>query len=497
MHRGGAVAQDDPIDQFQRDLARPDLVERLRQGLIGEDIVIPGPFGPRPMVYADYTASGRALRQVEDVVQAGVLPFYSNTHTEGSYCGARTSRLREEMRRRIAAFVEAGPDHVVIFCGSGATAGINRLVSLLGLRESVGQGERPLVVVGPYEHHSNILPWRESGAEVVEIGEADCGGPDLGALASVLDATADRGLRVAAMAAVSNVTGIAADAEAVTALLNRHRVVSVWDYAGGAPYVPLRMQAPGAVKDAAVFSPHKFPGGPGASGILVLRRDIVRRREPVWPGGGTVSFVSAWAHDYSADLVSREEGGTPNIVGDIRAGLVCMIKQALGDDFIAARNAALVARARAVWDLNPAIEILGLPDVRRVPIFSLRIRSATGGFVHQQLLTRLLSDRFGIQARGGCSCAGPYGLRLLGYDREMSEQLRVALAQGREIEKPGWVRLNLSYLTDDAKADAIIAGVDELARDADDLARYYRADEATARFHHIGEESGARAILGQ
>ena len=476
-----------PLQRFRAGLAGDDVVGDLRAGLIGEGKPIEGPFGPRPLLYADYVASGRALRQVESFVLDEVLPYYANSHTEASYCGGAMTRMRREARATIARLVGADADCAVIFTGSGATAGINRLVSLFGVAERAQRGERPLVLVGPYEHHSNILPWRESGAEVIEIGEAAMGGPDLAELEATLDATRDRPLRIGAFSAASNVTGIQTDTDAVTMLLKRHGALAVWDYAGGGPYMAMDM-APdaGAKKDAIVLSPHKFVGGPGASGILVVRKSAVARTSPSWPGGGTVSFVSPWGHDYVKDLAAREEAGTPNVVGDIRAALAFLVKDAVGQDFIHRRDTELNARALALWKDNPRLMLLGVDKPNRLPIFSMRVRNGEGGFVHHQLFTRLLSDCFGIQARGGCACAGPYAHRLLGLDEAASNAIRESLAVGQEIEKPGWVRLNFSFLMDDAKADFLIRSVDALARDPS-AANAYRADVATARFRPVGK----------
>ena len=204
--------------------------------------------------------------------------------------------------------------------------------------------------------------------------------------------------------------------------------------------------------DAAVISPHKFPGGPGASGVLIVRREAVVSATPTWPGGGTVAFVSPWGHDYSDSLEAREEAGTPNVIGDVRAALAFLVKDAVGADAIAARESELLARATAAWSKHPRIEIVGAATpARRLPIFALRIRDGAGGHVHHQLFTRLLSDVHGIQARGGCACAGPYAHRLLGIGRDASERLRADIRAGIETEKPGWTRLNFSYLIDDAR----------------------------------------------
>lgn len=485
-----------PLARFRRSLEGDGLVERLRSGLIGDGIEIDTPFGRKPLLYADYVASGRALTQVEDFVRDEVLPYYANSHTEASFCGAAMTRMRGEARQAIAASLNAGPDCHVVFTGSGATAGINRIVGLLDIAGRLRRGERVVVLLGPYEHHSNILPWRESGAEVHEVPEAAAGGVDLDALERALDEAAGADLVIGSFSAASNVTGIMTDTDAVTRGLKARGALAIWDYACAAPYLTMDMNpAADAAKDAIVFSAHKFVGGPGASGILVVRDTIVRRATPTAPGGGTVSFVSPWRHAYSRSVEAREEAGTPHVVGDIRAALALIVKDALGAEWIAARNAALRDRARAAWRAVPEIRLLGNPAaVERLPIFSFRVARSEGGLVHQQLFTRMLSDLFGIQARGGCACAGPYGHRLLDIDEGESEAIFERLGAGHELEKPGWVRLNLSYLLTDEKADAIIGGVAWLARNAADYAGRYIADPATARFR-VAEAPAERAAL--
>lgn len=449
------------LDAFKATLRQPDLPSHLRAGLIGESTRITGPRGRLPLLYADYVASGRALRQIEHMVMEDVLPFYANTHTETSYCGAYSTQLREAARGEIARILGAGAGCHVVFSGSGATSGLNRLVGLLNIPASLARSEKVVVLHGPYEHHSNILPWRESGAKVVEIAEGACGGPDMAALQDALAAHAGADLLVGAFSAMSNVTGIATDSDAVTRLLKAHGALAVWDYAGGAPYLAMQMQtAPDAAKDAIIFSAHKFPGGPQASGVMAFRDTVVRRDTPTLPGGGTVAFVSPVTQLYSADVVAREEAGTPNVVGDIRAALVMLVKEALGQDWIDARNAALRARALAAWAGVKGIEILGNPDAANgLPIFSFCIHDQGGGPVNHAAFTRYLSDNFGIQARGGCACAGPYGHRLLHIDPNASAHLVDEIREGHEVEKPGWVRVNLSYLLTNAKADQIISGI--------------------------------------
>lgn len=468
------------LEIFREQLNVPDIVSKLRDGVIGDNIEISTPFGTKPLVYADYTASGRALTQVEDFVAKHVLPYYANSHTESSFCGAYTTKLREEARAVIAGEVNADENCSVIFSGSGATAGVNRLVSLCNI---AGQDGQTTVFIGPFEHHSNILPWRESGAEVVEIDEDELTGIDLAMLERELKARAGKGLLVGSFSAASNVTGILTDVQAVTKLLKAHDALSFWDYAGGAPYLTIDMN-PGAglELDAVVLSPHKFPGGPGASGLLIIRDSIIKNTIPTWPGGGSVSYVSPWGHDYLDNVCEREEAGTPNIVGDIRAALVFMVKAAIGQDFIDSRVKELVKRALDTWGETPLINVLAGDRYNRIPIFSFTLHDEDGNHYHHQLATQILSDSTGIQARGGCACAGPYGHRLLEVERDRSEKIRAEIHDGCEIRKPGWVRLNLSYLFSEEKTQYILDNVNSFPSKISEYAKQYEGDTSTAKF---------------
>ena len=478
------------LDRFRSSLAVGNIVDSIRKGIIGQDIILDGPFGPKPLLYADYVASGRPLRQVEDFVATHVLPYYANPHTEASFCGTYSTRLRNSARATIARLCGADSRHAVIFCGAGATAGLNRLAALFAIPERdrrpagrlqllstlfpKGSNARARVIIGPYEHHSNILPWRESGAEVVEIGESPAGGPDIAELSRVLTESKQACRVICAFSAASNITGIVTDVATITRVVKAAGALMVWDYAGGGPYLPVSMTpAPGAEIDAVAISPHKFVGGPASSGVLIVRRDAVVTNRPMISGGGKVKFVSSRSHDYVDKLEDREEAGTPNYVGDVRAALAFLVKDAVGPDYTVRRNAELARGAITSWQDVEGLEILGSLTAPRLPIFSFLIKDPRGDYIHPQLVTRILSDRFGIQARGGCACAGPYAHRLLSIGPAQSEQLRCEILAGNEANKPGFVRLNFSIFMPENKVRFIIDSIAALPAVIENLTGHY------------------------
>ena len=440
------------------------LIDLIRTSVIGDDEAVAGPFGVRRVTYADYTASGRSLTFIEDYLRDAVLPLYANTHTESSGTGLQTTRFREEarqiilrrVRRRTRArrrLLRLGLDGRRQQARGRPRAahpgGTRRPLRAAAVR--IPAEERPVVFIGPYEHHSNELPWRESIADVVVIPEDHDGRIDLARLETELLAHADRPLKIGSFSAASNVTGIISDTRAISILLHRHGALSFWDFAAAAPYVEVEMSPhrPGPdaeldYKDAIFISPHKFIGGPGTPGLLIARRELFRNRVPSMPGGGTVAYVNPLEHRYLTEIEHREEGGTPAIVESIRAGLVFQLKKRVGVDAIRQREEAFIGRAIARWRANPAIEILGNPALDRLSIVSFVVRHQ-GRYLHHNFVVALLNDLFGIQSRGGCSCAGPYGHRLLGIDLDTSHEFEREIARGCEGIKPGWIRVNFNY----------------------------------------------------
>jgi selenocysteine lyase/cysteine desulfurase len=434
-----------------------------------------------------------------------VLPLYANTHTESSGTGLQTTRFREDARDIIREAVGGTCDqHAVIFCGSGSTGAIDKVVGVLQLRiphdldglyklsSHIPRAERPVVFIGPYEHHSNELPWRESIADVIVIHEDLNGGIDLAHLEQELRRHAERPLKIGSFSAASNVTGIVSDTRGVSVLLHRYGALSFWDFAAAAPYVKIEMGPRGShgddaldYKDAIFLSPHKLIGGPGTPGVLVARRELFRNTVPCVPGGGTVSYVNPEEHRYVGDPEHREEGGTPAIIESIRAGLVFQLKQAVGEEAIREREESFIQRAIASWQSNPNMEILGNCKAERLSIVSFVVR-CQDRYLHHNFVVALLNDLFGIQSRGGCSCAGPYGHRLLGIDLDRSHEFEREIARGCEGIKPGWVRVNFNYFISEPVFQYMLDAVNLTASEGWRLLHHYDFNPNTGLWRHAG-----------
>lgn len=481
-------------------LAEPPIVARIRDCVIGDDRLMDGPYGKKPVTYADYTASGRSLSFLEDFLRDEVLPRYANTHTESSGTGLQTTRLREDARDTIRRAVNGDENTMVIFTGSGSTGAIDKLVGILGMRlpreldERYGldalipKSDRPVVFIGPYEHHSNELPWRESIADVVTIHEDADGHIDQAQLADELRMYADRPLKIGSFSAASNVTGILSDTHAITRLLHEQGALAFWDFAAAAPYVDIEVDRRGGEpierKDAIFVSPHKFIGGPGTPGVLIVDRSLMRNAVPHVVGGGTVSYVNPEHHRYLENPEHREEAGTPAIIESIRAGLVFQLKEAVGVETIQALEHDFLRRAIAAWSAHPSIEVLGNPEAERLSIVSFVVKRPDGKYLHHNAVVAMLNDVFGIQSRGGCSCAGPYGHRLLGIDLERSQEFEQQILGGCEGIKPGWVRVNFNYFISDEVFRYIVKAVAMIAEHGWKLLPDYRFDPASGLWRH-------------
>ena len=468
-------------------------LESVRQGLIGDSEFIETPFGSRKITYADYTASGRSLSFIESFITQKVMPFYANTHTEATVTGRQTSAYREDARQLIASTCHATKDDVVLFCGSGATAAVDKLIRILTLAHNLNDSDT-VIFIGPYEHHSNELPWRESGAKVVRIKEAKDGGICLNDLETQLQAHQNTSLKIGSFSAASNVTGIIQEQDAVAALLHQHQALSFWDFAAGAPYMKVAMNSDvvGANKDALFFSPHKLVGGPGTPGVLIIKRALLTNDRPSTVGGGTVSFVSRDNHTFLAPGERSEEAGTPAIIESIRAGLAFKVKSDIGDDAIEALEEKWSDLIKQKFDNNNAIEVLGNPNAKRLSITSFRVKTEFG-YLHHGLVVSLLNDLFGIQMRAGCSCAGPYGHDLLNIDEQTSLEFVDLIAQDKRF-KPGWVRFNLNYFIAEEEAEFILQAIEFVAKHGLRLMSLYEYDQTTDLWLYEGKKAEVMSL---
>jgi selenocysteine lyase/cysteine desulfurase len=468
----------------------------IRQNEVGRRASLDTPYGRRLVTYADLTATGRYLHFVEAWLRR-VRPYYANSHTAISSTGRVMTELREEARRVIKRSLNTGPQDEVLFVGSGATAAVNKLVGLLGWRISeplereyglsqhIPREKRPVVFVGPYEHHSNELPWLESIAEVVEIALTARGQVDLADLERRLVEFAARPVKLGTFSAASNVTGVLTDVKAVSRMLHAHGALAVFDYAAGGPYMPIDMHPPDEAEriDALFLSTHKFIGGPEGSGVLVAHRDFFKTRSPERPGGGTVEYVTSFdalSVDYAGRLDEREEGGTPAILGDVRAGIGFLVKEMAGPARIFDHEVSLASMAVGRLRRHPRIEVLGPIDVPRLPIISFNLKR-----LHHDLVSALLDHLFGIQNRAGCSCAGPYGHRLLGIDRAQSEVHRGAVSRGLNALKPGWVRVSLPYYASAEDIEFILSAIEFVADHGQDFLPEFRLGWLDGVWRHV------------
>ncbi|XP_050893951.1 uncharacterized protein LOC127100727 [Lathyrus oleraceus] len=479
----------------------------LRSQMIGNDAEFDSSVGRRKLVYADHTASGRSLCYNENIIVNHLLPFYGNTHTCDSYVGSRTTKMLHEATEYIKKCLGGGEGDAIIFCGSGTTSAVKRLQEVMGiavpsiLRERMmrclGEEERWVVFVGPHEHHSNLLSWRQSLAEVVEIGLDDKGLLDMEALKLQLEAYKDSNRPLlGSFSACSNVTGIYSDTRAIARLLHQYNGFACFDFAASGPYVEIEMRSgKNDGYDAVFISPHKFLGGPDSPGVLLMNKALYQLRSapPSTCGGGTVTYVNGFNEKdtlYMENIEERENGGTPPIIQTVRAALAFWVKEYIGYKEIEKREHIYITKALKRLVSNPNIKILGNLHAKRQAILSFLIYSTTnsclstdrncqeqeselnlwqemgnqrGKPLHGPFVAALLNDLFGIQARGGCACAGPYGHELLNINKSQSLAIRSAVQQGYIGVKPGWTRVSFPYYMSEEDFEYILSAIEFLA----------------------------------
>ena len=467
---------------------------RFRAGIVGIDAGLEGPYGRVPLVYADWIASGRLYGPIEKRLRDLAYPFVANTHSESSALGAGMTAAYHRAHSLIKERVGAQPSDIVITTGSGMTGVVNKLQRMLGLRipeRAKGicgknvcekpERERPVVFITHMEHHSNHTSWIESIADVVVLEPDGRLRVDPEELRRRLRDYAGRPLKIGAFSAGSNVTGVRPPYRELARVMHEAGGLAFADFAASAPYDPIVMRPendPAGALDALYFSPHKFLGGPGSPGVLVFDPSLYDNEVPDDPGGGTVAWTNRWGeHRFVSDIEAREDGGTPAFLGAMRAALALELKELMEPALMHAREAELVARAFAGLSEVPGLRILAEDERDRLGVVSFYIEG-----IHYNLVVSLLSDRYGIQVRGGCSCAGTYGHYLLHVDRAHSREIACRIDSGDLSDKPGWVRLSLHPTMTDSELDYATAAVSEIRKNIGAWADDYAFDRTSGEF---------------
>jgi selenocysteine lyase/cysteine desulfurase len=470
--------------------------EPFRRNTIGFDGRFTSPYGMQRLVYADWIASGRLYRPIEDRVANVFGPFIGNTHSESSITGRSMTRAYHEARRFIKQHVNASPDDVIVTAGSGMTRVVNKLQRILGLRVperlkgslTLSDEQRPVVFVTHMEHHSNHTSWLETIADVEVIPPGLEGLVNPEHLVERLKKYADRPLKLGAFTACSNVTGIGTPYHELAAIMHRHGGICFVDFAASAPYASIDMHPadPEQKLDAVFFSPHKFLGGPGSAGVLVFDGRLYHNAVPDIAGGGTVDWTNPWGeHRFVKDVEAREDGGTPAFLQTIRAALALRLKEQMGIDRIQAREHELLERAFPRLREIPGLQILADHTEERLAVVSFYVED-----IHYNLIVQLLNDRFGVQVRGGCSCAGTYGHYLLHVDWEKSHMITDRIDSGDLSAKPGWVRFSMHPTMTTEELDFCLDAIRQIVENIDEWNQDYRYDNHTNEFVHISGGNG-------
>ncbi len=474
----------------------------FKRNIIGDRQHFDSPFGSKSILYADWTASGRAYRPIEECLQKEVMPFLANTHTESTITATLMSRAYEEAKLIVKSHVNANQDDdAVVFCGSGMTGAVNKLQRILGWRIPERVGEylneplhineelRPVVFVTHMEHHSHQISWLETIATVEIIAADEEGNVDLDCLRCLLEQYKHRTNKIAAVTAASNVTGIQTPYHEIARIIHEFGGLCFVDFAGSAPYVDIDMHPAetGAHIDALYFSPHKFLGGPGTPGVLIFNKRIYNNTIPDQPGGGTVVYSNPWkVHEYVAAIEQREDGGTPPFLGAIKVAMCIRLKEKMGVRNILRREEEILQVIFERFAAMKNVRLLEGGIKKRLGIVAFIIPGA-----HYNLVVKMLNDRFGLQTRGGCSCAGTYGHRLLQVDEHQSYEILDRIRQGDLLSKPGWVRLSIHPTMTDGEIEFMMDAIQLTAAHWRTWAIDYQCDIVSGQYFFRGHAGSA------
>lgn len=441
----------------------------FRDKIIGINEEFDTPYGKKKIQYADWIASGRLYRPIESKLAEQFGPYVANTHSEATTTGTLMTKAYHYSHQFIKKHVNAGPNDVIITAGYGMTAVINKLMRILSLKgcggtksDCVQKIDKPVVFLTHMEHHSNQTSWFETIAEVVQLEPDKNLLVELNDLKNKLDKYKDRTFKIGSFTACSNVTGIQTPIHEMAKLMHEHGGLIFVDYAAGAPYMDMNMHPDDPLEklDAIFFSPHKFLGGPGSSGVLIFDKAMYKIDVPDNPGGGTVDWTNPWGnYKYVDDIEAREDGGTPGFLQSIKAALAIELKEKMGIKNILAREEELLKIAFNGLKKIPGIKILAENITNRIGVISFYHPQ-----IHFNLFVKVLNDRYGIQTRGGCACAGTYGHYLLEVSYDRSKEITEKINHGDLSEKPGWVRWSLHPTMKDEEVYLFLYAVDEIVK---------------------------------
>lgn len=465
----------------------------FRKHIIGIDQEFETPFGRKKIVYADWTASGRMYQPIEDVLLKKIAPFVANTHTETNITGSSMTLAYKKAKEIIKKHVNAQEGDILIASNSGMTGVVNKLQRIIGVKLhekfqdkiTLNEDEKPIIFVTHMEHHSNQTSWIETTGDVVVIGACNEGKVDLLDFESLIEKYKNRKVKIAALTSCSNVTGIDTPYHKMAGMIHRAGGFCFVDFACSAPYIDINMHPEhnDEYLDAIYFSPHKFLGGPASSGILIFNQKLYTNRIPDNPGGGTVDWTNPWGeHKYHDEIEAREDGGTPAFLQTIRVALCIQLKDQMGVQNILEREHELLNKIWSKLDQIPNLRVLADQHKNRLGVISFYIEDC-----HFNLAVKLLNDRFGIQMRGGCSCAGTYGHYLLEVSHEKSKKLTDEISKGFLNNKPGWVRMSIHPTMTDAEIDYILESLDQLCKHHKEWSTDYLYEPHTNEFRHKSE----------